>query len=192
MLMFKVHLLKSVSVSFSQGIVSLFICVFQVRVQHEIQVIVKFSKIDLIFRVFSVFVFFFSFTSFFRLRRITNYIFRIAFLTKQLHLRCCRIILLWPDDLALQYNKNPCFDVKNYTSLYKGQWSLLKQCKWKGRKLPCSAIFSTYPTDKGMCCAFNMRKAEEIFKSGKYVNLVQELQEKDKNTAFESSQEPRW
>ena len=92
--MFKVHLLKSVSVSFSQGIVSLFICVFQVRVQHEIQVIVKFSKIDLIFRVFSVFVFFFSFTSFFRLRRITNYIFRIAFLTKQLHLRCCRIILL--------------------------------------------------------------------------------------------------
>ena len=75
------YLLKSISVSLAQEIVSSFISVFQVRVQHEIQAIVKFSKIDLIFRIFFVIVFFFPFSSFCGLRRITDYIFRIVFLT---------------------------------------------------------------------------------------------------------------
>ena len=79
--MFNLYLSKSVSVSFAQEVVSSFIFVFQGRVQHEIQAIVKFIKIDLVFTFFLVFNFFFSFSSFLRLRRITNYIFCIVFLT---------------------------------------------------------------------------------------------------------------
>ena len=41
---------------------------------------------------------------------------------------------------------------------------MIKRCIWKGVRVSCSSIFSMYPTDRGMCCSFNMQKAEEMFK----------------------------
>jgi hypothetical protein len=41
--------------------------------------------------------------------------------------------------------------------------SILRYCEWKGEQVPCSAIFSTFPTDQGMCCTFNMKAAEQLF-----------------------------
>lgn len=75
----------------------------------------------------------------------------------------------WYDGLfsVLWYNRSPCFDIRNTTSGYEGEWSVLKECKWKGVKVPCSAIFTTFPTDRGMCCAFNMKKADEIFEDSR-------------------------
>lgn len=49
---------------------------------------------------------------------------------------------------ALWYATMPCFDVRGITSDYDGQHSILKICKWKGTRIPCSAIFTTFPTDK--------------------------------------------
>ncbi len=68
----------------------------------------------------------------------------------------------------LWYSQLPCFDVEGVTSDYDGHRSLLKRCTWKGVVLNCSAIFRTFPTDRGMCCAFNMIKADELFKESQY------------------------
>jgi hypothetical protein len=72
----------------------------------------------------------------------------------------------------LWHAKTPCFDLGN-SNLEK---TFLKDCKWKGQTVPCSAIFSQFPTDKGMCCSFNMKAAEEIFHKETYVQLVNSLQ----------------
>ena len=32
----------------------------------------------------------------------------------------------------------------------------------------CSSIFTMFPTDRGMCCAFNMKKADDMFKASRY------------------------
>ena len=64
---------------------------------------------------------------------------------------------------------------------------MIKKCLWKGIEMPCSSIFSTFPTDRGMCCAFNMKKADQIFKKSKYVDWVQKLQKSDTNKSFEHS-----
>jgi hypothetical protein len=45
---------------------------------------------------------------------------------------------------------------------------MIKQCMWKGMEIDCSAIFKTFPTDRGMCCTFNMAKAEEMFQQSQY------------------------
>ena len=58
--------------------------------------------------------------------------------------------------------------------------------------MPCSAIFSTFPTDRGMCCAFNMKSADMIFKGSRYVELIKKLQDKDKKKAFENTALPKW
>ena len=39
-----------------------------------------------------------------------------------------------------------------------GEHSMLKKCFWKGRRLDCAAIFTVFPTDRGMCCTFNMKE----------------------------------
>jgi hypothetical protein len=58
----------------------------------------------------------------------------------------------------------------------KGKNGLLKYCQWKGKEIPCSAIFTTFPTDKGMCCAFNLKAADEIFTGRTYSKLITDLQ----------------
>lgn len=69
---------------------------------------------------------------------------------------------------------------------------MLKKCSWKGKEMSCSAIFETFPTDRGMCCTFNMKKAEEIFRSTKYQQLIKKLQNRDANDSFTSSKLPEW
>ena len=73
-----------------------------------------------------------------------------------------------------------------------GEWSVLKECKWKGVKIPCSAIFTTFPTDRGMCCAFNMKKAEDIFRDSRFTEQVKKHQENDKNMAYGIHSLPDW
>ncbi len=74
----------------------------------------------------------------------------------------------------------PCFDTRGFTAEKNGERGNLKYCEWKGKHMSCSAIFTTFPSDQGMCCSFNMKAAESIFKGTTYPQLVQELQMKDK------------
>ena len=69
--------------------------------------------------------------------------------------------------------------VRNITSEYKDEMSLIKRCYWKGTQINCASIFFTRPTDRGMCCTFNMEKAEEIFQASKYATMVSRMQRKD-------------
>ena len=82
--------------------------------------------------------------------------------------------------------KLPCFDVDGVTSQYDQEYGILKSCSWKGFKIPCSKIFTTSPTDQGMCCSFNMKAAEEMFKRGKYTTIIKELQLFDQNSSFDN------
>ena len=77
------------------------------------------------------------------------------------------------------YSQLPCFDVKNITSNAAGKTSIIKKCFWKEKELDCPTIFKTMPTDRGMCCVFNMKKAEEIYKKSEYEDLLQSLQDTD-------------
>ena len=79
----------------------------------------------------------------------------------------------------LWYSQLPCFDVQNVTSNLPYQMSVIKNCAWKGLDINCSAIFKTLPTDRGMCCTFNMERAEKIFKESKYSQMVQKMQDTD-------------
>ena len=79
----------------------------------------------------------------------------------------------------LWYSQLPCFDVQNVTSNVPHQMSVIKNCAWKGLDINCSAIFKTLPTDRGMCCTFNMERAEKIFKESKYSQMVQKMQDTD-------------
>ena len=79
----------------------------------------------------------------------------------------------------LWYSQLPCFDVKNITSKSPGETSIIKKCYWKGEEMPCPSIFKALPTDRGMCCVFNMKKAEEIFQKSQYATLIQARQDMD-------------
>jgi hypothetical protein len=76
----------------------------------------------------------------------------------------------------LWYSTLPCFDVKGVTSDKSGDIGVLKSCQWKGKPISCSAIFTTFPTDRGMCCTFNMKAADEIFRGSEFPELVKSLQ----------------
>ena len=80
---------------------------------------------------------------------------------------------------VLWYSQLPCFDVKNITSNSPGEAAIIKKCYWKGEEMHCPSIFKTLPTDRGMCCVFNMNKAEEIFQESIYAKLIQTNQDKD-------------
>jgi len=49
---------------------------------------------------------------------------------------------------TLWHAKLPCFDTVNMSALNEGDRGILKHCSWKGIKVPCSAIFTTFPTDQ--------------------------------------------
>ncbi len=93
---------------------------------------------------------------------------------------------------TLWYANLPCFDIKETTAKSNGDRAILKYCEWKGKPIPCSTIFTTFPTDRGMCCSFNMKAADEIFLENTYTNLLKGLQEKDKNSSFTHSTQPSW
>ncbi len=76
----------------------------------------------------------------------------------------------------LWYSNLPC-----YSSSGTEDYGLIKKCSWKGTNINCSAIFDTFPTDRGMCCTFNMEKAEAIFKESRFQQTVTKFQGHDKN-----------
>ena len=92
--------------------------------------------------------------------------------------------LLWSSRL-------PCFDTGRFSG-FPSENSLLKMCIWKGIRLPCSSIFMTFPSDRGMCCTFNLQKADEMLKESRFVDSINKLQERDRNESFESTTEPSW
>jgi len=101
---------------------------------------------------------------------------------------------------TLWYSSIPCFEVSNTTGTINGLNSLLRYCEWKSVPISCSAIFTTYPTDQGMCCSFNMKAANEIYVKSKYREALQIMQNADKldavlptsiPTDYEKSQEPK-
>ena len=85
---------------------------------------------------------------------------------------------------TLWYSSLPCFDIRNITAFSNGASSLLRYCEWKGMPISCSAIFTTFPTDQGMCCSFNMKAADEIYVESAYRDMLQAMQTKDKNASF--------
>ena len=89
----------------------------------------------------------------------------------------------------LWYSQLPCFDLQNITSKNRDELSLLKRCYWKGEKMSCASIFSTRPTDRGMCCSFNMKKAEETYHKSKYAAMVTEMQTLENKYRFEDDNE---
>ena len=92
----------------------------------------------------------------------------------------------------LWYSQLPCYDIKNITSENKDEMSLIKRCYWKGQKMSCSSIFLTRPTDRGMCCTFNMEKADQIFRKSKYASALSNMQNQDQNLGFEDESLPEW
>ena len=88
---------------------------------------------------------------------------------------------------TFRYTQLPCFDVAGVTSEMNeaNKYGMLKSCSWKGVKLPCSKLFTTYPTYQGMCCTFNMKKADQMFKDSRYQKMVTFMQARDKNHSFE-------
>ena len=92
----------------------------------------------------------------------------------------------------LWYSQMPCFDVKGLTSIAKDEVSFLKKCFWKENPISCSAIFNLRPTDQGMCCSFNMEKADQILKESKYTEAISERQSEDSELAFETKDLPTW
>ena len=81
------------------------------------------------------------------------------------------------------YSRLPCFDVKDI-SKEKDDMSVIKRCYWRGAMVDCSLIFVTRPTDRGMCCSFNVENAEKIFKKTRYGSVTSELERRDKNKSF--------
>ncbi len=91
------------------------------------------------------------------------------------------------EGLAKQYYQN----ITNFELLLSTLWlsgfscfseaenSLLKECSWKGIKIPCGLIFSKSITDNGICCSFNKAKADEIFVKSNYAKIIQERQQVD-------------
>jgi hypothetical protein len=87
----------------------------------------------------------------------------------------------------LWYNQLPCFDVPGITSKEKDE-IFLKRCYWKNEKMNCNEIFQKRPTDRGMCCSFNIQKAEDILKESKYTESLSSLQSKELGNDEKSSQ----
>ena len=82
------------------------------------------------------------------------------------------------------YSQLPCFDVRNITSDKKDATSTVKRCYWNGERMNCSDIFKTQPTDRGMCCTFNMEAAEKVYKESKYTEALTKMREQDQNLSF--------
>ena len=69
---------------------------------------------------------------------------------------------------------------------------MIKKCIWKGERVSCSAIFTTHPTDHGMCCSFNKEKADKLFKESRYRDQMIRLNNYDKMNSLEESSIPEW
>ena len=77
----------------------------------------------------------------------------------------------------------PCFDIEGISSK-ENEFGMLKACLWQGKEFPCSELFSAFPTNLGMCCSFNMKKANEMFQASQYQEILDNMQSLDKNQSF--------
>ena len=92
----------------------------------------------------------------------------------------------------LWYSQLPCTDVEFLTSSVKDELSFIKKCFWKDQLVSCNALFQKRPTDRGMCCSFNMENAERTLKESDYSATVALRQSKDSEYSFESEKKPQW
>ena len=92
----------------------------------------------------------------------------------------------------LWYGQMPCNDVKGLTSETLDELSFIKKCYWKDKLVSCNAIFQKRPTDQGMCCSFNMEKADNIFQESKYKDAIVIRQREDEINGFETGELPKW
>ena len=92
---------------------------------------------------------------------------------------------------SMWYSTLPCFDVQGVTAQSDGTSALLKYCEWKGTPMSCAAIFNTFPTDRGMCCSFNMDAADEIFAGSTFPGLISLLDSQDRNSSFTNPNVPK-
>ena len=88
----------------------------------------------------------------------------------------------------LWYGQLPCTDVRGITSQQLDEMSFLKKCYWKNKAINCNSIFQKRPTDQGMCCSFNMDKAEAILKKSKYADAIAARQAEESILGFENHQ----
>jgi len=99
---------------------------------------------------------------------------------------------------TLWYATLPCFDVKNVTAdqsfgdYNEDPSAVLKYCEWKGVPIPCSTIFTSFPTDQGICCSFNIKAANEIYKYQRYSKKITDLQSADAAASVTNSTIPEW
>ncbi len=84
---------------------------------------------------------------------------------------------------TLWYSSLPCFSVINITRTIQ-EMALVKNCEWRGIPVACSQIFSTFPTDEGLCCSFNMKAAEDIYRKSIFRDNLQTIQSLDKKNAL--------
>jgi hypothetical protein len=94
--------------------------------------------------------------------------------------------------MYLWFSSLPCFDIKDYTAEANEDNAMLKKCYWKSKPISCLAIFSTTPTDAGMCCAFHQAEADKIFHKSEYTRTLKMLQKNEKNESSESGSLPEW
>ena len=92
----------------------------------------------------------------------------------------------------LWYSQLPCTDVIGLTSRAKDELSFIKRCYWKDKLVSCNAIFQKRPTDQGICCSFNMQKAENVLKPSNYTKAILSGQRDEKDFGFENGQKPEW
>ena len=92
----------------------------------------------------------------------------------------------------LWYSQMPCIDIEGITSEQRDELSFIKRCYWKNQPISCNAIFQKRPTDRGMCCSFNIEKAEKILKDSKYSYAISSRQKDEKDKGFEMSEVPEW
>ena len=85
----------------------------------------------------------------------------------------------------LWYTQIPCFGSGDNNTNAQHKTGMIKSCSWKGMGMPCSKLFSASPTDRGMCCSFNVDAADKMFKSSEYQKMIIKMQEQDNSMAFD-------
>ena len=84
----------------------------------------------------------------------------------------------------LWYTRLPCYDIGNITSNALHQMSVIKQCFWKEDEINCSALFKPMPSDRGMCCSFNLNSINAFLKESKFQKVIDELQKSDQKHRY--------
>ena len=85
----------------------------------------------------------------------------------------------------LWYTQIPCFGSGDNNTNAQHKTGMIKSCSWKGMRMPCSKLFRASPTDRGMCCSFNVDAANKMFKSSKYQKMINTMQKKDNLMALD-------